>query len=310
MKKTFSLLIAIIMLLSFSACRVNEAEDSDKLKIVATMFPQYDFSRQIGGDRVQVQMLISPGTESHSFEPTTSDIKAINNCDIFIYTGGDSDHWIDALLENTDNPHLTIISLMDCVDKHHSNHSDEEEHNHNHNHSHIDEHVWTSPVNAVSIAERICNEMCEKDGENADYYKSNLALYTKELMTLDEEFRNVAKEGLRNTLIFADRFPLRYFEEEYSLNHYSAFSGCSDDTEPSANTVRKLIDKVREENLPVILKIELSNDSIAKTISEETGAEIRTFYSCHNISKDNFEKGETYLSLMQKNVETLRLALN
>ncbi|MBR3971633.1 MAG: zinc ABC transporter substrate-binding protein [Ruminococcus sp.] len=310
MKKLFSLLLTAIMIISLCACRIdNGTQKSDKLSIVATIFPQYDFSRQLAKNKAEVSMLLSPGTESHSFEPTTSDILAINNCDIFIYTGGDSDHWIDSLLENVDNPDLTVISLMDCVDTHHSNHEDDEAH-HSHNHSHIDEHVWTSPINAISITEKICEEMCKKDDENADYYKNNYKEYKDELLNLHENFRNIAETAEKGTLVFADRFPLRYFEEEYSLSHYAAFTGCSDDTEPSAHTVKELIDIVRKENFSTILKIELSSDSIAKTISEETGAEIRTFYSCHNISKEDFEKGETYLSLMQKNLETLSIALN
>lgn len=311
MKKLFSLLLTAILVFVLWGCNIDsKTQKSDKLSIVATIFPQYDFSRQIAADKAEVSMLLAPGTESHSFEPTTSDILAINNCDIFVYTGGDSDYWIDSLLENADNPDLTIISLMDCVEIHHANHSDSEEHNHNHNHSHIDEHVWTSPVNAISIAEKICEEMCKKDAENSDYYKNNLKEYKAELLKLHEDFKSITESAEKHTLVFADRFPLRYFEEEYFLSHYAAFSGCSDDTEPSAHTVKELIDIVRKENVSTVLKIELSSDSIAKTIQNETGAEIRTFYSCHNISKEDFEKGETYLSLMQKNLETLKLALN
>lgn len=311
MKKLFSLLLATIMLFSFCACNIDDSsKESEKLSIVATIFPQYDFSRQLAGNKAQVDMLISPGTESHSFEPTTSDILKISNCDIFIYTGGDSDHWIDSLLKNIDNPDLTVISLMDCVDTHHSNHENDESHNHGHNHSHIDEHVWTSPLNAISIAERICEEMCKKDSQNSDFYKTNLSSYKAELLSLHESFNGITQNAERSTLLFADRFPLTYFAKEYSLKHFAAFSGCSEDTEASAYTIRELIDIVRRENISTILKIELSSDSIAKTISDETGAEIRTFYSCHNISKEDFEKGETYLSLMQKNLETLELALN
>lgn len=310
MKKIITLLLSLIMVLSTSACNINTAENnSEKLKIIATIFPQYDFAREIAGDKAQVEMLISPGTESHSFEPTTSDIMSINECDIFIYTGGDSDTWIDNLLKNTDNPKMTVISLMDCVDTH-IEETHHHEHNHSHNHSHTDEHVWTSPVNSMEICEEICSVMCEKDPANAEYYKQNLSEYLDKLGVLDNNFKEVAESAQRSTLIFADRFPLKYFAQEYGLDYHAAFSGCSDDTEPSASTVAELINIVRSENIPVVLKIELSSDSIASTISKETGAKVMTFYSCHNISREDFSKGETYLSLMQKNVQTLKTALN
>lgn len=314
MKKYVSLLLALLLIISLCACKnSNNGEYSGKLKIIATIFPQFDFAREIAGDRAQVQMLITPGTESHSFEPTTSDIMDINACDIFIYTGGESDSWIDDLLKNTDNKDMTVVSLMECVDTtdhiedaHHSEHGSE----HRHNHSHTDEHVWTSPINAMKIAENICNHMCAKDPANADYYKANLAAYLKKLETLDAEFREITTNAKRNTFVFADRYPLAYFSKEYGIEHHAAFSGCSEDTEPSAATVARLIDKVREDNIPIILKIELSSDSIANAISKETGAKVETFYSCHNISLEDFKSGETYLSLMQKNVDTLRDALH
>lgn len=318
MKKFISSILILLLAfsLSFSLCACKDAENetsNEKLQIIATIFPQFDFARELAGDKAQVQMLITPGTESHSFEPTTSDIMAINDCDIFIYTGGESDSWIDSLLKNTDNKNMTVISLMQCVpdtkqieDPHHSEHEQE----HHHNHSHTDEHVWTSPVNAMMIAEKICAQMCARDSANADYYRNNLSKYLAKLSTLDSEFREVTENASRRTFVFADRYPLTYFSSEYGLEHHAAFSGCSDDTEPSAATVARLVDIVKEENIPVVLKIELSSDSIANTISKETGAEVMTFYSCHNISRNDFENGETYLSLMQKNVETLQAALN
>lgn len=308
MKKALSIILCIVFLLCLCSCNSSESENkNNKLKIVATIFPQYDFAREIAKDKADVKMLITPGTESHSFEPTTSDIMDINNCDIFIYTGGESDHWIDSLLKNINNPHMKIISLMDCIDIH----ENEEEHEHSHhNHSHIDEHVWTSPKNAMTIAEKIADVMCSCDPENSDYYKSNLSNYLRELNNLDESFTQIIQTAKRNTFIFADRFPLTHFANEYSLSYTAAFSGCSEDTEPAAATVKMLIDKVKEENVPVIFKIELSSDAIANTIAKETGAEVMTFYSCHNISKEDFDNGETYLSLMQKNAVSLSIALN
>ena len=306
MKKFLSVLTAVVLILCTAACHIQKTEhDPNKLSIVATIFPQFDFARQISGDKAEVTMLIPPGAESHSFEPTVSDITSISECDIFIYTGGESDTWIDSLLKNANNPQMSVISLVDCVDL-----SEEHNHNEEHNHSHVDEHVWTSPVNAVKICETICSELQKKDTANSEYYKQNLENYKAELISLDAKFRSVVKNAKHDTFVFADRFPLTHFAHEYGLNHYAAFSGCSEDTEPSANAVATLVDKVREENLSAVLKIELSSDSIAQTIKNETGAKILTFYSCHNISKTDFDNGETYLSLMQKNTETLKIALN
>lgn len=305
MKKLASIIIAITLVLcTFGCSKISESTNDEKLRIVATIFPQYDFARTLAGDKAEVTMLITPGTESHSFEPTIDDIMAINSCDIFICTGGESDTWIDYMLESTDNKDMTVISLIDCVE------TNEAHHNHGHNHSHTDEHVWTSPVNAIAISERICREMQSKDTANSDYYNNNLIKYTAKLSALDEDFRKVVQNSKHDTFIFADRFPLTHFANEYGLNYYAAFPGCSEDTEPSAHTVVELIDKVNQEDISTILKIELSSSSIADTISKETGAHILTFYSCHNISKSDFDNGETYLSLMQKNVTTLETALN
>ncbi len=307
MKRIISLLLALMILVSISACTVNDkSNQNEKLKIIATIFPQYDFARTIGGNSCDVSMLISPGTESHSFEPTTSDIMELSNCDIFIYTGGESDSWIEGILKSINNPDITIISLIDCVTL---IEADEEHSHNNHNHSKTDEHVWTSPLNAVKISEAICNAMCEKDPDNADTYIENYTSYKEELTILDESFREITQSAVRKTLIFGDRFPLKYFAQEYGLDYSAAFSGCSDDTEASASTIASLIDTVKKNNIPVVLKIELSSDNIASTICKETGAKMLTFYSCHNISKEDFDAGETYLSLMQKNAETLKLAL-
>ncbi len=301
MKKLFSLLLLLLIpTVSMFGCTSSEVQ-SDKLNIIAVNFPSYDFARELSGNLAEVTMLLPPGAESHSFEPTTSDIVKISQCDIFIYTGGESESWIASLLASADNPDMAVISLMDCVDV--KAHEDE------HNHSQADEHVWTSPVNAIEICEQISSVLTERDAKNSALYADKLESYKAELQKLDEKFREAIESGVRKTVVFGDRFPLYYFAEEYSLDCYAAFSGCSDDTEPSAGTVAALIDIVKEQNIPVVYKIELSSDSIAKTIAEETEAEVMTFYSCHNVSKEDFEKGESYLSLMQKNVESLKIAL-
>lgn len=307
MKRILAILLTILLLLTaLCACKEKPDSSDGKLKVVASIFPQYDFARTITNGKADISMLVTPGAETHGFEPTVSHMKALSDCDVFIYTGGESDSWINSLLQSVNNPDMTVISLVDIINEAKPHAHEAHEHN---GHSHSDEHVWTSPENAVIICREITEVLIEKSPENAEFFRKNLELYLDELTSLDEEFRSVCQNAHRHTLIFADRYPLTHFSEHYGLHHYAAFPGCSDDTEPSASTVAFLIDKVREENIPVIFKIELSSDAIARTVSEETGAEILTFYSCHNISKEDFENGETYLSLMKKNVQSLKKAL-
>lgn len=290
-------------------------EQDGRISVVTTIFPPYDFAREIAGDQADLKMLLKPGEESHSYEPTPQDIIAIQNCDIFIYTGGENDVWVEDILSSMPDGDRLTLRLTDCVEtveeehvegmKESGEHEDEEESVHE-----ADEHVWTSPVNASVITEEICRLLCQADPENSGVYQENAAAYQEKLAGLDREFRDVVSGAERRVLIFGDRFPFRYFTEEYGLDYYAAFPGCAGDTEPSAATMVFLIRKTQEEQVPAVLKMELSNDDIANAIAEATGTEVRVFYSCHNLSADDFENGETYLSMMQKNVETLKEVLN
>lgn len=310
------------------ADRVENEADNGKISVVTTIFPQYDFVRQIAGDSVDLKMLLKPGEETHSYEPTPQDIIAIQNSDIFIYVGGENDAWVEDILDSMSEADMVTLKLMDCVDtleEEHvegmqeqpgHTHEDEEDVHHEdeeedaHSVHEIDEHVWTSPVNASQIVEQIKDLLVESDPDNEQVYEANAAAYEEELAELDEEFRSVVDSAERSLVIFGDRFPFRYFADEYGLDYYAAFPGCASDTEPSAATMAFLINKVREEKVPAVLKMELSNENIASAIAEATGTEVRTFYSCHNLSAEEFEEGETYLSMMQKNVETLKEVLN
>ena len=305
----------------------NESDDG-KISVVTTIFPQYDFVRQIAGDSVDLKMLLKPGEETHSYEPTPQDIIAIQNSDIFIYVGGENDAWVEDILDSMPKAGMVTLKLMDCVDtleEEHvegmqeqpgHTHEDEEDAHHEdkeeeaHSVHEIDEHVWTSPVNASQIVEQIKDLLVESDPDNEQVYEANAAAYEEELAELDEEFRSVVDSAERSLVIFGDRFPFRYFADEYGLDYYAAFPGCASDTEPSAATMAFLINKVREEKVPAVLKMELSNENIASAIAEATGTEVRTFYSCHNLTAEEFEEGETYLSMMQKNVETLKEVLD
>lgn len=296
-------------------------EDADRISVVTTIFPQYDFVRQIAGDKVQVQMLLKPGEESHSYEPAPQDIIAIQNCDLFIYVGGENDAWVEDILESMPDAGMRTLRLMDCVEtveeehvegmKERPGHShDEAEEEGEHSVHEIDEHVWTSPGNASLIAGRIAELLCGADPENRDLYEKNVSLYQEDLEELDREFQDIVDNAERNLLIFGDRFPFRYFADAYGLDYYAAFPGCASDTEPSAAAMAFLIEKTKEEQVPAVLKMELSNDNIANAIAEAAGTDVKVFYSCHNLTAEQFEAGETYLGMMEKNAETLKEVLN
>ena len=322
MKRSLVILIVFAMCLSLAACGGGPYESSGEgLSVITTGFPSFDFTRVIGGERVKVTMLVPPGAETHSFEPTPQDIIRIENCDLLVCAGGHSEAWLDTVLDGQDRE-INKIVMLDCVNaleeehkegmqisrRHEHEHKHEDEHGHHH--EEFDEHVWCSPINADRICREICLKLTELDPAGADYYLQNYREYSAKLMELNSDFEYAVKNGKRNTLVFADRFPVRYFVEEYGLDYYAAFPGCADDVEPSAKTVAFLIDMVRENDLPAVLHIEFSNEKMADIICEETGCEKLLFHSCHNVTKQELDEGVSYLELMRQNVLTVKEALS
>ncbi|HEY9574588.1 MAG TPA: metal ABC transporter substrate-binding protein [Lachnospiraceae bacterium] len=343
-----------------------QKEDDGKLSIVCTNFAEYDFARQIAGDKADLTLLLKPGAESHSYEPTPQDIMTIQESDIFMYVGGDSDEWVEEVLESMDTSHMQVFKLMDSVelmeetivegmqeDDHDHDHEDadhekKEEHDHEdadhekeddhedadhekeddhdhedadhekeeHDHDHgegsaeMDEHVWTSPVNAIKIVEDLSSEIVRLDSENKSVYEENTKKYVEELKALDKSFRDLIAGAARKEIIVGDRFPFAYFCKEYGLTYYAAFPGCSTDTDADASTVAFLIDKVKSDKIPVVFHIELSNEQMANSIAEATGAKSELLNAVHNISDSDFKAGVTYIDLMNHNVEVLKEALN
>ncbi|MDO4733442.1 MAG: metal ABC transporter substrate-binding protein [Bacillota bacterium] len=291
-------------------------EDTGGLKIVASIFPAYDFARQICTEEDTLHLLIAPGMDSHSYSPSPQDIIAIEDCDIFIYVGGSSDTWLDDILSSIDLSEKQIVRMMDCVDLLEEGHPEQQEHSHGEEENHVheqelvDEHVWTSPRNAMRITEKISSALQAAAPQQAMIYEEKCAAYLEQLEDLDARFRDLVKNAARKRLVFGDRFPLRYFVNEYGLDYQAAYIGCSTEAEPSAAMIAELIDLVREEQIPVILKLEMSNDNIAKTIAADSGADIRIFQSCHTLSKEDFEAGKSYISLMEENLIVLEEALN
>jgi zinc transport system substrate-binding protein len=256
-------------------------------------------------------MLLPPGSESHSFEPSPRDIITIQNSDIFIYAGGESDNWIDRILDSMNTDNMMILAMIDTVEAVEEEIVEgmEEDEDEDEDEVAYDEHVWTSPQNVIMIVQAITDLLCEADPANAGFFRQNAAAYIREVELLDIAFAEVVSGSKRKTIIFADRFPFRYFADAYGLNYFAAFPGCSTETEPSAATVAFLINKVRSEEIPVVFHIELSNERMANTISGETGAKKLLLHSSHNITKRDFDSGLGYLEIMKDNIANLREAL-
>ena len=351
------------------------SEENGKLKVAVTLFPYYDFVRQIAGDQVDLQMVIPAGMDSHSFEPTPADIRTIQHADVLISNGGTMEHWLEDTLGALATSNMTIVTMMDYVDTveeeivegmedaghdhdHAHSHAAADDHDHSHetpeeheahaqeaddhdhsgetpeehavhaqetdDHDHsdyvdhdgheeaieYDEHIWTSPVNAMKLVDVIGETLAEADPAHAEVFRQGAADYKKELEEIDAGFREVSRNRKRNMIVMGDKFPFRYLADEYQLDYRAAFSGCSSDTEPSAKTIAYLIDKVKEEQIPVVYYLELSSHRVSEIIGEETGAEPLLLHSCHNVTRAQFDAGITYAGLMRQNIENLRKGID
>ena len=322
MKRIFALILALGTALSLCACGQRPSDsNSDKLQVMASTFPYYDFARAIGGEYVEASLLIAAGREVHSFEPTPLDVVHLSESDVFLYNGGESELWVEEILESSGENIAVTAAMMDYAplleeeivegmetSVHHHHHEEDGEDEH-HEEAAYDEHIWTSPVVAQDLCRAICEALSTADPAHRDDYEANLDTYLAELQALDEAFREAVAAGNRSTMVFGDRFPLQYFCAEYGLTYSAAFHGCAGDTEPSLGTMKYLIDKVNDEQLPVVYTIELSSQKIANAIAETTDAKVLTFHSCQTVSRQEFDCGETYLSLMWRNVESLKEGL-
>ena len=314
----------------------DKPTEGKKLQIVTTNFPSYDFARAITKEGADVTMLVKPGAETHSFEPSPQDIITIQNADLFIYTGGDSDEWVDGILESVQNKNFHVFKMMDAVNlieeetvegmqEEEHEHADADHANEEADHDHekadqaeeheeegpeMDEHVWTSPKNAITIVEKLEETLSGLDESHKDSFKANSESYVKELEELDKSFKEVVDSGKRKEIIVADRFPFAYFCKEYGLSYFAAFPGCSTDTQPSAATIAFLTDKVKEDKIPVVFHIEMGNEDMVNAISKDTGAKKLLLNSVHNVTDSDFKAGKTYVDLMKPNVEALKEALN
>ncbi len=339
--------VTILLALTTSVFAAK-AKKSDKLKVVTTIFPEYDWAREIIGDKaanVELTLLLGNGVDLHSYQPSIQDIAKISTADIFIYVGGESDGWVKDALKNATNKNMKVINLMETLgDKvkaeevkegmqaeeeehehhhHDGDHHDDDDHDHeaeeHHHHHHdddeeveYDEHVWLSLRNAKILCTEICSALSEKDAANAAAYKANLAAYTARLDSLDAKYSAAVKAGSKKTILFGDRFPFRYLVDDYNLDYYAAFVGCSAETEASFETVIFLAKKVDELGLNAVLKIESGDGKIARTIIQNTkkkNAKVLTLDSIQSTTAKQAAAGTTYIKIMEANLDVLTEAL-
>ncbi len=335
MKKITALLFALLMLVGILAgCgKQNDTNKTDKLSIVTTIFPEYDWVKEILGDKAdnaEITMLLDNGVDLHSYQPTADDIVKISDCDLFIYVGGESDGWVDDALKNAANKNMKVINLLDVLgnsvkteetvegmqEEEHDHedveeHDDEEEHDHEEE-TEYDEHVWLSLKNAEVLVNAISKSLQELDPDNKDTYSANSDAYIKKLSALDADYQAAVDGATYKTVLFGDRFPFRYLVDDYGLSYYAAFVGCSAETEASFETVSFLAKKVDELNLPCVLTIEGAQHKIAETIVQNTTAKnqkILTMDSMQSTTSQDVKNGTTYLSIMEKNLSVLKEAL-
>lgn len=310
---TFALACAFCGCASREQREDKERADGDRLTITATLFPQYSFACAIVGEFADVSQLLPPGTDSHSFDPSMSDLMKLNEADLLIYTGDDMEKWASSFVSAASES-VTILNVSEGIALLEYGH-DYEEHQHephdaSHNRQWADPHIWTSPKNASHIAQTICDAVCALDPENQEAYTQNTKALLEELAALDADFQALADSADGKTLYFGGEFSLLYFVTEYGFSYESLYDSCSESAEPSVRKMSEMIDAMNREHAKVIFYPELTEPKAAQTIAESTEASPRLFHSCHNVSAQDFADGETYLSLMRKNLENLREAVS
>ena len=331
MKKAISAALCLLMILGVLAgCGTSNTNNGDKLSIVTTIFPEYDWVKQILGDKADqadVTMLLDNGVDLHSYQPTADDIIKISTCDMFIYVGGESDEWAEDVLKEATNKDMVVINLLEALgddvkeeevkegmqeDEHeHGDDHEDEDHDHEEE-TEYDEHVWLSLKNAAKLCGYISAKLCEIDPDNKDAYKANTDAYVAKLNALDKQYKDAVGSAGIKTLLFGDRFPFRYLTDDYGLDYYAAFVGCSAESEASFETIIFLANKVDELGLKAILQIESADGKIARTIKDTTKTKDQTILSLDSMQSTtsaDVKNGASYLSIMEKNLAILKDAL-
>ena len=344
MKKVIAFMLSLMLLVSYAVI-IPAAAEAKKINIVTTIFPIYDWVRETVGneaEKANISLLLDNGVDLHSYQPTAQDILSISNADLFIYVGGESDEWVEDVLKSVMNPNLKAINLVEAMgdeikmeeivegmehdhdhedhdedhEDHDEDHDHDEEHDHEHEHEHedeADEHVWLSLRNAKKLTAVIAETLAEIDPDSADAYRGNAAAYAEKLDNLDAQFTEMISKAAYKTLLFGDRFPFRYLADDYGLDYFAAFSGCSAESEASFATIIFLAQKVDELALPAVLTIENPKTKIAETVVQSTTAKnqkILSMDSMQGTTAQDIQSGKTYLAVMEANLNVLKEALN
>ncbi len=294
MKRIFICLLCLVLLCGCGG--VSGQKDTDKKTVVTTIFPLYDFARAIGGGNIEVKMLINPGSEVHSYDPLPSDMRAVYDSDLFLYIGGESDKWVDNLL---DNANINSVALLDAIEHIH----------HEHGHNHTDEHIWTSPKNAVLMIQKICESIIACDKKNEKIYRDNCDEYIKKIVEASEKISDTVSQHKDPFILVADRFPFEYFTEEYGIEHEAAFDGCAVSTDISLKTMSRLTETIKEKDIKTVFCTELSNKNIAAALKDELGVDVVELHSAHNVTLDDFKGGVTYVDIIYRNIKALERGL-
>lgn len=323
MKRYIVIILAMMAVFCMAACGgTSEFNKEDgKIKIVTTIFPEYDWVKAVMGDKAEgadITLLLDNGVDLHSYQPTAEDILKISTCDMFIYVGGESDEWVEDALATAQNKDICVINLMEVLGENVKEEEtvegmqEEKEHDHEDGDKEYDEHVWLSLKNAGTLVEAIADGLTKIDQSNAQTYKTNADSYISELKQLDEEYAETVDKAPIKTILFGDRFPFRYMADDYGIRYYAAFVGCSAETEASFETISFLARKADELDLPAVITIEGSDKKLAETIVKNTASEnmkILTMDSMQAATSKDAGEGITYISVMRKNLEVLREAL-
>lgn len=315
-----SFIILIIVMTIIVMCFKTETvvKNTDKIQVVATLFPQYDFAKQIGGDKIDVKLLLNSGVETHHYEPTAKDmITILNNSDMFLYTGTDLEPWTEKIVSSLDSSdckavdiskNIELITIEEFEEKHINSeivYEEHDEHGHDHHEEIYDEHIWLNPKNAIIMIDNILEEFCKIDPENSNYYRENAENYKKQVLETDSKLKEVVENSERKEIAVGGEFAYAYLVDEYDLNFVSVYMNCGEGEDPSITKVKSVIDYINHHNMPAVYYEELSEGTVAKMIAEETEAEALVLYSIHNGNPEE----DTYVSLMNKNIENLEKGL-
>lgn len=305
MKRAAAVALVVTLVLALASCSAAEPDGDGRPRVVTTIFPQYDFVRAIAGDRVSLSMMIPPGSESHTYEPSMADVAEVAGADLFIYTGGDIDPWAESLAETVAAADVTFIKITDAMGGAHDHaHGD-------HDVGEADgEHVWTSPENAIKILYYIRDALTRIDPDGGELYHVNADAYAGRIEKIGKTLSELAENSGGETVVVADRFPFGAMFEEYGIAHVEALGGCAVGEEPSTDTIKMLIELIEDEDIKYVFYIEFSSRNVSRLLSEATGCGELLLHSCHNVSRDDFEAGVTYCDLMERNVRNLSEVLS